>query len=272
MGGLLEGRLDPDDPATLARLRDADLLGALQPQPRPAEAVRLAAPRRPRPPSRRSRRTSTAGSTLPWATAPRPICTRWLATAAGHASPIGTHPRRLSALQVAYPLTLFCKSMAGAGSVPRRHLPPFVPATASEHRDPRDAPLDLPFSWFMLGLIRHRHGVPRVPTGYLLRPPPQQRSPPSRPRTSATSPSCVWSTPPLAALSLSQSPWGENDLDDARWAQVGVETLTAIIEAYLAARHGSSLNYINLVDGGGEIEIPDLMDWRGTGWPIASGR
>jgi hypothetical protein len=54
-------------------------------------------------------------------------------------------------------------------------------------------------------------------------------------------------------------PWGENDLDDARWAQAGVEILTALIEAYFAYGHGSSLNYLDLVNGARGMTFLSLL-------------
>lgn len=53
----------------------------------------------------------------------------------------------------------------------------------------------------------------------------------------------------LSALSLYGSSWGDNNVDDIRWALAGVEILTGLIETFMAFAFGSSLNYLNLNNG-----------------------
>ena len=63
----------------------------------------------------------------------------------------------------------------------------------------------------------------------------------------------------LTILTLRESPWGENDRDDARWAEAGLEVFTALVEAYFAYRWGTSVNYYLLADGGGGLRFLSFL-------------
>ena len=63
----------------------------------------------------------------------------------------------------------------------------------------------------------------------------------------------------LTILTLRETPWGENDRDDARWAEAGLEVFTALVEAYFAYRWGTSVNYYLLADGGGGLRFLSFL-------------
>ena len=123
----LRARLDPDDPATLARCRVADILGAsVLNRDAPLQAVRHAAP------DVLTVAKTLAGDLITWLDTPlsagpeADLC-RWLAAMRGGPTPPAPTQGDLALLQVGLsPHAAFCLSATGQAPFPDGTFPPFA--------------------------------------------------------------------------------------------------------------------------------------------------
>ncbi len=181
---------------------------------------------------------------------------RWVAAAAGQSSPPPPTQADLAILQVAYPLTLWFTSRTGVGPFPHGTFPPLT-ASAGGPPPPGGLPA-IPSLWGIVNLIRASLAQDSIPGDVLVNslPPLGQAFFEDQMRTFAI---YRLADGALSALSLYGSSWGDNNVDDTRWALAGVEILTALIETYMAFSLGSSLNYLNLNNGAHGVKFLSFL-------------
>ena len=255
MSESVPARLDPDDPATLARCRVDDILASL------SEGDALLQLSDVLSPDVLTAAKTLVGALINWLDTPlidgpeADLC-RWLATHAGQPAPPAPTQGDLALLQAAYPLTAFCLSTTGQAPFPDGTFPPLRPSEGAGGEQESTGLGAIPL-WLIISVLRgslewnamsrdqYLDFLAHAGAGHA-----------ERVRGFAVN-RLVDAV--LTILTLRESPWGENDRDDARWADAGLEVFTALVEAYFAYRWGTSVNYYLLADGGGGLRFLSFL-------------